>query len=374
MLSFWEKNSFLNWDCIIIGSGLVGLSTACSIKERYPEKEVLILEKGIFPTGASTKNAGFACFGSLSEILSDIKMNGEQMTVELIEKRWKGIQRLRQRLGDENIGYLNYGGSELVFERNYDMLEKMEYVNGLLKGIFNDTVFQKRDDLIDEFGFSREYVKSMVFSPFESQLDTGKMMRSYIKYAGSLGITIINGCEVKHFEQGDDEAEVMTMHNILNQEVVFKTKELIICTNAFTKYIVPGASFQPGRGQVLVTEPIPGLKFKGVFHFDEGYYYFRNYGDRVIFGGARNMALEQEATDRFEHNHSILMHLKWILDTIILPGQDYGIEDAWTGIMAFSETKLPVVEKHGNVSMIMSCNGMGVALSGLMGEEVANNL
>ncbi len=372
MLSFWERNSFLDWDHVIVGSGLVGLSVACSIKEKHPEQEVLILEKGIFPTGASTKNAGFACFGSLSEILSDIRMNGEDRTVELIEKRWQGIQRLRERLGDDKIGFENYGGSELVFERNIDMLDKIDYVNGLLKRIFKDDVFTQKDELIDEFGFNKEYVKAMVFSPFESQLDTGKMMRNYIKYAGSLGVNIINGCEVKGFEHESDHVEVVTFHNVLNEEVVFKAKNLVICTNAFTKYIVPHAPFKPGRGQILVTEPIDGLKFKGVFHFDEGYYYFRNYGERVIFGGARNTALEEEATDRFEHNHAILMHLKWILDTIILPGRDYGIADAWTGIMAFSENKLPVVEKHDGITMVMSCNGMGVALSSLTGKEVAD--
>ena len=64
MLSFWEKQSFLEYDYILIGSGLVGLSAASCIKEKHPDKSVLVLERGIFPSGASTKNAGFACFGA----------------------------------------------------------------------------------------------------------------------------------------------------------------------------------------------------------------------------------------------------------------------------------------------------------------------
>ena len=47
MLSYWEKNSFLNYDVAIIGSGILGLSTACEIKERFPEKILLYL-KGNF--------------------------------------------------------------------------------------------------------------------------------------------------------------------------------------------------------------------------------------------------------------------------------------------------------------------------------------
>ena len=84
MLSFWEKNSFLNYDTIIIGGGINGLSAACAIKEKYPEQQVLILERGSWPLGASTRNAGFACFGSFSEIRDDINQNGLDKALQLI--------------------------------------------------------------------------------------------------------------------------------------------------------------------------------------------------------------------------------------------------------------------------------------------------
>jgi hypothetical protein len=42
MLSFWEKECFLDYDLLIIGGGIVGLSTACSWKEKNPEKSVLV--------------------------------------------------------------------------------------------------------------------------------------------------------------------------------------------------------------------------------------------------------------------------------------------------------------------------------------------
>ena len=64
-LSFWEKESFLNRsDYVIIGSGIVGLSAALHLKQREKGKKVTVLERGILPSGASTKNAGFACIGS----------------------------------------------------------------------------------------------------------------------------------------------------------------------------------------------------------------------------------------------------------------------------------------------------------------------
>ena len=72
-LSFWEINNwFTNVDYTIVGSGIVGLHCALQLRERYPKSKILVLEKGMLPQGASTKNAGFACFGSLSEIIDDL--------------------------------------------------------------------------------------------------------------------------------------------------------------------------------------------------------------------------------------------------------------------------------------------------------------
>jgi len=48
---------------IIIGGGLVGLSSAYSIKKAHPSLEILILERDVLPQGGSTKNAGFTNFG-----------------------------------------------------------------------------------------------------------------------------------------------------------------------------------------------------------------------------------------------------------------------------------------------------------------------
>ena len=72
-LSFWEKRSYFNGvDIAIIGAGIVGMTTALNLKKRKPNLKILVLERGYLPSGASTKNAGFACFGSPSELKSDL--------------------------------------------------------------------------------------------------------------------------------------------------------------------------------------------------------------------------------------------------------------------------------------------------------------
>ena len=364
MLSFWEKNSFTNYDHIIIGSGILGLSVACEIKENFPERSVLIIEKGIFPEGASTKNAGFACFGSFTEILSDFEYTGVDKTVELISNRWEGIGILRKRLGDENIGFLNYGGYEIIDEKHSDKLNKIPFVNVKLKDIFNDDVYFIKNERIKEFGFNPSKVSSLIYSPFESQIDTGKMMKSLIRYSVSLGVEIINGCNADSYSEKENYVKLFVNSGDVKDNIVFNCKSLTVCANAFTQKFLPSLKIRPGRGQVVVTKPVKDLKFNGVFHFDEGFYYFRNFGDRVIFGGGRNLDFEKEETTEFDVSEKIISDLKKKLKNTILFEQDFEVDYSWSGIMGFTENKLPVIEEISDrVKCIVSCNGMGIALS-----------
>src|ERR1700722_11881165 len=105
-LSIWEKESwFAPADIVIAGSGLVGLWSAYYLKKKHPSLRITIIERGIVPTGASTRNAGFACFGSLTELLADIDQMGEDKMLELVSLRYRGLKKIRKTFRDAEIGY-----------------------------------------------------------------------------------------------------------------------------------------------------------------------------------------------------------------------------------------------------------------------------
>ena len=96
-ISFWEQESFFaERDIIIIGAGLCGLWYAHDLKLRNPGLKMLILDRGIIPSGASTRNAGFACFGSPTELLYDEEVMGAERMWQIAEMRYKGIQKIKQ--------------------------------------------------------------------------------------------------------------------------------------------------------------------------------------------------------------------------------------------------------------------------------------
>ncbi|EKT3966890.1 FAD-binding oxidoreductase [Flavobacterium psychrophilum] len=366
-LSYWElKNWFTNVDYTIVGSGIVGLHTALRLREKFPESKILILEKGMLPEGASTKNAGFACFGSLSEIIDDLKSHTEEEVIQLVQKRWQGLQLLRKNLGDEALDFKPFGGYELFLKNDestyYECLQKLPFINNILKPIFKSEVFEKN---IDRFGFNniQEYT---IFNPFEAQIDIGNMMQALLKKAQSNGILILNNQTVSSFH--DNEKHVQVQAN----DFTFNTKKLLFATNGFAEKLTKN-QVKPARAQVLITAPIPNLDIKGTFHLDKGYYYFRNINDRILFGGGRNLNFEDENTSQFGETEIIQNKLEEMLKTVILPNTNFKIAHRWSGIMGLGNSKRPIVEALSeNVYCGVRLGGMGVAIGSLVGQELAD--
>ena len=368
-LSFWEKNEwFSSIDFTIVGSGIVGLNTAICLRKKYPNAKIVVLERGILPHGASTKNAGFACFGSISEILSDLNSHTEDEVLQLIEKRWKGLALLKQNLGAKIIDYQMHGSFELFSTSNdlfEDCTDKLEYVNKLLSPIFKDDVFSVAKNIFDFKNIKDKYV----FNQFEGQIDTGKMMASLLKLAYSLDIKILNNTTVNSYVDKDRLVEVS-----LNNDFSFKTNKLLIATNGFAKQLISEV-VQPARAQVLITKPIKNLHIKGTFHFDEGYYYFRNINNRILFGGGRNLDFKGEETTEMKTSDLIQQKLEFHLKNTILPNTSFEIDHRWTGVMGVGNQKKAIVKQVSeNVFCGVRLGGMGVAIGSLIGEELGNML
>lgn len=366
-LSYWERKTwFANIDFTIVGSGIVGLSTAVCLKERFPKAKIVILEKGVLPQGASTKNAGFACFGSISEVLSDLESHTEQEVFQLVEQRFQGIDLLRKTLGDKAIGFEINGGHELFLKQDELLFEKcrnaIPTINELLAPIFGENVFQQTQNTM---GF-QSVLPHYITQTEEGQLDTGKMLLALIHKAQQLGVLVFNAVTVLDYE---DIGENVSIRTSVGE---FTTKSLLLATNGFTNTLV-NADLKPARAQVLVTKPIQKLPFKGTFHFDEGYYYFRNIDNRVLFGGGRNLDFDTEETMEFGQTNKVQEQLKMLLKTVILPDTPFEIDQRWSGIMGIGHQKTPIIKQlSDNVFCGVRLGGMGIAIGSAVGEALAS--
>lgn len=370
MLSIWERNHLTHYDYIIIGGGIVGLSTAYYLKQKNPAVTVVILERGLLPSGASTKNAGFACMGSLTEILDDLTTSSEDEVLELFLLRKKGLDRLHSILPAEKTGYKTNGSYELIFESQKSCLEKMDYCNALLVKELKTNAFIINQNKLNEFGFKG--VHTLIENTCEGEIDTGLMMKNFIVLVQSMGVDIKTGCEVVSLQENSQGVEVHCKNPVHEDPLIFKTNKVLVCNNAFARTLFSDLDVTPGRGQVIYTKPIPGLKFKGIFHFEQGYYYFREYKGGVLFGGGRHLDKPGETTTEFGIHSIIQNDLIQKLHTIILPNQDIEIDLQWSGIMAFGADKHPIVAQHSDRIYIgVRMGGMGVAIGSEVGYQLS---
>lgn len=371
-LSYWERETYFeNIDLLIVGSGIVGLNSARAIKEKHPDWKVLVIDRGFLPYGASTRNAGFACYGSLSELIDDNATMGETALYNLVKKRWDGLNRLRSVLGDAKIGYEPYGGYEIFRKEELEVYQNccdnLTFYNKMLEDITGEKLmYENADAKIQGFGFSG--VEHLICNRGEGQIDTGMMMNSLLNYVRDLGVQIVNSVSINSWRKNHDD----TISVETNHDFSFTTNRILFTTNAFAKQLLPELDVVPGRAQVLITKPIENLKVKGSFHLDKGYYYFRNVGDRVLFGGGRNLNFEGEKTYEFGLTAQIQETLESILKTVILPNQKFEIDQRWSGIMGLGPVKSSIVKEiSNNVYCAVRMGGMGIAIGSLIGEEAA---
>lgn len=360
MHSIWEIRQFHRTpDVVVIGAGIVGLFSALFHKRRFPHHHVVVVERGPFPSGASMKNAGFACFGSPSELLEDEDHEGTDAMLARVEARWNGLRELRTELGDVAIGYEPTGGHEIYPEHSplYTCVaERFDALNATLSPILGPEPFKWANDAIASNGL--QGIGHMVRTDLEGPIDTGKLMSRLLQKVLSEGVLIRSNSNVVRIEDGPEQVVIL-----LADGTTLTTAWAVVCTNGYTTDLLPELPVVPARGQVLLTAPIDGLKLRGTFHYDAGFYYFRDFAGGVLVGGGRNLDIVGERTMLEQTTPVIQNALEELLRTVILPDRNFTVAQRWSGIMCVGPSRAPIVERHRErVVTAVRLGGMGVAI------------
>ena len=364
LLSIWEKSILAQKrDVIVIGAGIVGLKAAIEVKKAHPGWEVLIVERDLFGSAASSKNAGFACFGSVSEISADIEKYGEDATLSIIQRRRRGLKRLADEFGDKVE--LDFAGGWEVFRNEnafVETIEKLDMINGLI----GDEVFETRS-----IPFQSNLFNEAIFNQYEGQLNTGLFYQNLCSKAQSLDITILRGCFVRRI---DVETGVLIC-TFDNQDIEMSARQIVVATNALAYEHIEQIDVVPVLNQVVVTCPIPDLEINGTFHMDHGYIYFRNLGNRILIGGGRHLFEQGEFKDYLIQPEIQYYLLKLLSENILRNYSDLTIDESWSGILSGGEFRLPIIKRVSDRVVIgVRLGGMGVAIGLEVGTEVATHL
>jgi gamma-glutamylputrescine oxidase len=360
--SFWEHHHYnFSNSVIVVGAGIVGLSTAIELKNLDPQQDVIVVDEYFPSHGASTKNAGFACFGSITEILDDIKTMDIAEVVDIVNMRWQGISILKNRLLEKGIGVKFNGGKEL-FQPTFKVEDlDLRLANEIM---LKATSVKDYFKIIENKDFEKLNPK-VVSMEAEGELNPMEMLDALKKIADDLNVKFIFGRRILYLDFKKKEIHLETNIQINYYKVV-------ICTNGFTKRILPKIDVFPARNHVMMTNEIENLKFEGVYHYDQGYYYFRRVGKRILLGGARNLDSQNEMIDEFAFNEKIKAELLRFLTQELLPDKEVYPEYWWTGVLGISKTKKPILlEIEKDAYLGVRLGGMGVAIGSYLGKELA---
>ena len=367
-LSYWEKSTYLeNIDFLIIGSGIVGLSTAIFLKKKNKNYKVLVIDRGYLPTGASTKNAGFTCFGSPTELFDDLQNMNELTVWDTFSNRYTGLNTLFELVQKDKIAYRECKSWDIISSKKNNDITKdfIEYINHKAYEITGVKEIYHEDKLIStKFGF--EGINTSYCNKLEGAIHTGKMIQELYKKAILNDVNVLFGMNAEKLDHSAQENVIETQFGEI------KAKNTIIATNGFAKKWIKD-DILPARAQVIITNEIPDLKINGTFHYEKGYYYFRNVGNRVLLGGGRNLDFKGETTEEFGSSEQIRLKLLELLKNVILPKHTYEIQDSWSGIMGVGKSKSPIIKKiNNNTAIGVRMGGMGVAIGAQVGKKLAD--
>jgi len=367
-LSFWERKEYFEQiDFLIVGAGIVGCSTAYHLRKKFPDAKIVIIERGILPNGASTKNAGFACFGGPVELSDDLQQQSAETVWQTVEQRFRGLIYLREIIGDTYMDFQQHGGWDIITYSQNGVADKIRkqlpYLNGQLQRITGTkNVFSEDDKISKKFGFSN--VETSFRIELEGQIDTAKMMKRYHQLLAVSDVSVLFGIN----------AETIDSQNGITYTSVGKIKatQIVLTVNGFVNKLLPIEDVLPGRAQVVVTSPIENLPFRGTFHHDSGFYYFRNFGNRVLLGGGRNTDIQGEMTTDMTTTKNIQNRLEEMLRKMILPKHNFSIDYRWSGIMGVGRSKHPIIKRISDkVSIGVRLGGIGVAIGTQVGKKLA---
>ncbi len=341
------------------------------LEKKYPSLRVALIDAHPSPFGATTRNAGFACYGSLSEYVDDTKRHGEDYALSLMLERREGLRILQECLPPEDMGWKREGGSELFLDSEKELLDEClairENLNTKLSKSPNNPFKVILDPSID-LGLSKNI--QAVYNQDEGSIHSGLMLRSIQRRLSQVHTYF--GTQAHHLSSHANGVEIHSNHFQLN------AGKVLVSTNALAQELLPHLDVLPNRGQILVTSPIPSLNIKGNIHYQEGFYYARQLSDkRILIGGGRNVDFEKEQTADMEVTPEIQAAIENVLNEAIIPANtDYRIDYRWAGVMGFGSNneKTPLVGVDGNIHYIVRLGGMGVALAPYLAKNWVNEI
>ena len=377
MFTFWDRDLLFPRPCdvVIIGGGFTGMSAAITIKRYRPSWHVVVVESEATGTLASSRNAGFICLGSPTELMRDIQDHGLPVVEELLQWKIQGASILLHYLKKTKSIYAKSVGYEIFSSETPEpagLDDHLNTLNGLFRASGGPLPYFMRIMQAPKGWCPGVHQPSWVKMNWEGQLHPAAAVAQLRLQFQNLGGVISTHHSVDSL--AFDPSGVF----LQSQSETIRARQVLLASNAFVSRLMPDIKIEAHRAQVMITEPLGKIPFRGNVHFREGYMYARDVGQRLLIGGGRFLDFEGEKTDQLGTTNGIQAYLTDQLSMLTgIPVEDLPVADQWSGIMGFTPARLaPILEvkNQGMLVVAAGMNGMGTALGPYIGKKAAELL
>ena len=329
-------------DVVIVGGGIAGIATAYFLAKSGAKP--LVLEARGVAEAASGRNAGFLLAGVAENFVAASRRYGAAKALRI----WRLTERTRsivRSLVEENgiDCELRWNGSDQIAGDDDEWRELEESARLLAaQGVRVTTKSSERSALYADDG----------------ELHPVKWVRGLAAAALREGARIHEDTRATSVGDG----AVATSRGTVRADAV------VLCTNAYTAHLTT-SRIRPVRGQMLATEPTARVIERPAYA-KRGYQYWRQRLDgRVLVGGWRDTAVEEEVGEEERTTERIQSQLDAFLASRAITAR---VTHRWAGTMGFSHDALPYVGRTG--ARLFVCGGFtghGMAFGPASAEMIA---
>jgi sarcosine oxidase, subunit beta len=258
-------------DVVIVGGGIMGMSTAYHLAKRGC-RNVVVLERGeMFGLGSTGLNAG----GVRHQFSSPVNIELSKLSIGMME-RFAG--EMEQEVALRRCGYLFLLDSQTDLDRfrsNVELQNRHDVPSRILDV---DAVAR----LVPEADLTG--IIGGAWCPRDGLVDPHGLLQGYVSQARKLGVTLRTHAPVTAIDRAGSST-----HRIVTTSGVIETPAVVIAAGPWSAQVGALAGLdlpiEPIRRQIAVTNPMPGLRadFPFVIDFSRALYFHRE-GAGILTG------------------------------------------------------------------------------------------
>lgn len=341
-------------DVVIIGGGVMGVSTAYHLARAGVERVVLV-ERDALGEGSTARAAG----GVRAVFSDEINIALGKHSLDTFERF---EQEFDQSIDLHQVGYLFLLDNDEhveTFTRNAELQQSM----GVDSRMISPEEAQKLSPLIETAG-----LKAALWSPRAGHCTPESVVQGYARGARASGATVVTGVAATGIVM--DGHQIRGVHTSAG---TITTSSVVCAAGPWAKQVGEWAGVplpvEPLRRQILVTEEVPGLRPDTPFTIDfSTSLYFHNEGPGLLIGMSEN---ENSWSFNTNRDSGWLPYLAEAMENRVPAVSDVGIQSGWAGLYEMTPDHNALIGRSRDVpGFFYACgfSGHGFLMGPAVGE------